>query len=164
MFTCLIGLLDSTLMGFFSFTKVYLKYSEYLLVLATQPCLIWTISRGLLLRVSLGSFVQSSCSCFTAWFTWGSPLLSPCFCHSPLVWRLCQALACPFVPCSQLFYKALGWTGLRLQEMSQEVLSLLYVVIVSWHRRSHSIFVLDLRRSYFDGRLYSDYVRKEMII
>ena len=54
---------------------MYSKDLGYFLALDSQPCLIWKILRGPLLRVPLKYFVQASCSRFTAWFPWGYLLL-----------------------------------------------------------------------------------------
>ena len=70
----------------------------------------------------------------------------------------------PFVTYSWGFSEVLWYTALRLQAMSQEVLSLTSGVIVSWRRSSHRILFLVLWRDYSDGRLSSDTMRNERLI
>ena len=54
-----------------------LQHLGYFLAMDFQPCTIWKISRDPILGVPSKSFVQASCSRFTAQSFWGYPLLLP---------------------------------------------------------------------------------------
>ena len=164
MFTRILVRLDCSLLGVFSFTRCIPNTLDI--------CLRWLLSRfrsgqsrgvrswGFLwsvlferaVRVSPPDFLGGLHSCFQVF----------------VVFRLSggfSGLFSSLVPnLSWGFSIILGWTALRLQAVSQEVLTLPSMIIVSWQRRSNRIFILALWRAYFDCRLSSYSVRKEILI
>ena len=121
--------------GIFRFTRCVVRHLGYLLVLASQPCPIWTVSRNFL-RVPFVSFrvncllLRPNSSGFSALVA-GSLFIVRS--SDGVMEGSCFSL-CTFL--SQGFSVVLGSTALRLQAMSQEVLYLPSVIIVLWRRRS----------------------------
>ena len=164
MFTCLLARLASFLICLFSFKKCITKTLNLCLRWLLSPVwsgkywgvrswgFLWSVLFERAVRVSPPDFLGGLHSCFQVF----------------VVFRLSggfSGLFSSLVPnLSWGFSIILGWTALRLQAVSQEVLTLPSMIIVSWQRRSNRIFILALWRAYFDCRLSSYSVRKERII
>ena len=152
--------LDSALWCFLVLQGVF-RHLGYFLGLASQTCPIWTVSRDMLLGVPLMYFTCDMLEVILRSISSGDSTIVSGFCCCPLVWqvlllstclegyvvvwlyyRFCRALYCPFVPCSWGFSEVFAHTALRLQSMSQEVLSLPSIILFSLQRRSCRIYTL----------------------